>query len=107
MSGAAVGRRAFLSSVGAAAIAGAGCRARSGGGPLILRLSHSMTAGPTALHVFGQTFKEIVEAKTHGAVIVDWHTNARGLAPDGYHVSAYGVEAYTQLIAAAIERSPG
>jgi tripartite ATP-independent transporter DctP family solute receptor len=64
------GRRAFLSSVGAAALAATGCRTRSGGGPLILRLSHSMTAGPTALHVFGQTFKEIVEAKTHGAVIV-------------------------------------
>lgn len=29
-----------------------------------------MTAGPTALHVFGQTFKEIVEERTHGAVIV-------------------------------------
>src|SRR5262245_50669960 len=29
-----------------------------------------MTAGPTALHVLGQTFKEIVEEKTHGAVIV-------------------------------------
>ena len=40
------------------------------GGRLILRLSHSMTAGPTALHVLGQTFKEIVEAKTNGAVIV-------------------------------------
>jgi TRAP-type transport system periplasmic protein len=70
VSGAAVGRRTFLSSVGAAALAAAGCRARSGAGPLILRLSHAMTAGPTALHVFGQTFKEIVEAKTHGAVIV-------------------------------------
>jgi tripartite ATP-independent transporter DctP family solute receptor len=64
-----VGRRAFLSSVGAAALA-AGCRARPRSGPLILRLSHAMTAGPTALHVFGQTFKEIVEAKTNGAVIV-------------------------------------
>ena len=64
-----IGRRTFLSSVGAAALA-AGCRTAGDGGRLILRLSHSMTAGPTALHVFGQTFKELVEAKTHGAVIV-------------------------------------
>ena len=27
-------------------------------------------------------------AARHGAVIVDWHTNATGLAPDGYHLSA-------------------
>jgi tripartite ATP-independent transporter DctP family solute receptor len=67
--GAPFGRRAFLSSVGAAALAGA-CRRGAGGGPLILRLSHAMTAGPTALDVFGQTFKEIVEAQTHGTVIV-------------------------------------
>ena len=64
-----IGRRTFLSSVGAAALA-AGCGPRRDGGRLILRLSHSMTAGPTALHVLGQTFKEIVEAKTNGAVIV-------------------------------------
>ena len=64
-----IGRRAFLSGVGTAALA-AGCRSRMEGGRLILRLSHSMTAGPTALHVLGQTFKEIVEAKTNGAVIV-------------------------------------
>ena len=48
----------------------AGCRSARDGGKLILRLSHSMTAGPTALHVFGQRFKEIVEARTNGAVIV-------------------------------------
>ena len=64
-----IGRRAFLSGVGAAALA-AGCRSRIDGGRLILRLSHSMTAGPTALHVLGQTFKEIVERRTNGAVIV-------------------------------------
>ena len=29
-----------------------------------------MTAGPTSLHVLGQTFKELVEAQTDGAVIV-------------------------------------
>ena len=64
-----IGRRAFLSSVGTAALA-AGCRSRLEGGRLILRLSHSMTAGPTSLHILGQTFKEIVERKTSGAVVV-------------------------------------
>ena len=64
-----IGRRAFLSSVGTAAFA-AGCRSRMEGGRLILRLSHSMTAGPTSLHILGQTFKEIVERKTNGAVVV-------------------------------------
>lgn len=55
--------------MGAAALAG-GCRSRTEGGRLILRLSHSMTAGPTALHVLGQTFKEIVERRTSGEVVV-------------------------------------
>ena len=64
-----IGRRTFLSSVGAAALA-AGCRSRLDGGRLILRLSHSMTAGPTSLHVLAQTFKELAEAKTNGAVLV-------------------------------------
>ena len=64
-----IGRRAFLTGVGTAALA-AGCRSRVEGGRLILRLSHSMTAGPTSLHVLGQTFKDIVERKTNGAVIV-------------------------------------
>jgi TRAP-type transport system periplasmic protein len=64
-----IGRRAFLSGIGTAALA-AGCRSRLEGGRLILRLSHSMTAGPTSLHVFGQTFKEIVERKTGGEVVV-------------------------------------
>jgi tripartite ATP-independent transporter DctP family solute receptor len=65
----AIGRRTFLAGAGAAAF-GAGCRSRLEGGRLILRLSHSMTAGPTALHVLGQTFKEIVERRTNGEVIV-------------------------------------
>jgi tripartite ATP-independent transporter DctP family solute receptor len=64
-----IGRRAFLASVGGGALTAAACR-RGGGGPLILRLSHSMTAGRTALHVFGQTFKEIVERRTGGSVVV-------------------------------------
>jgi tripartite ATP-independent transporter DctP family solute receptor len=65
----AIGRRTFLSSVGAAALA-AGCRSRLEGGKLILRLSHSMTAGPTSLHILAQAFKEIAERRTNGAVVV-------------------------------------
>src|SRR5262245_37721544 len=38
-----IGRRTFLAGLGAAAVAG--CRARSDGGRLILRLSHSMASG--------------------------------------------------------------
>ena len=37
-------------------------------GPIVLRLSHSMSAGPTALHVFGNTFRELAETATAGAV---------------------------------------
>ena len=37
-------------------------------GPIVLRLSHSMSAGLTALHVFGNTFRELAEAATAGAV---------------------------------------
>ncbi|MCC7043965.1 MAG: TRAP transporter substrate-binding protein [Acidobacteria bacterium] len=57
-----VGRRSFLASLGAAAI-GAGCR-RAPGGPMVLRISHSMTAGPTSLHLFASTFARLVEART-------------------------------------------
>jgi tripartite ATP-independent transporter DctP family solute receptor len=53
--------------MGAAAL-GAGCRSRAERGPIILRLSHSMTAGPTALHVFADRFRELAEAATGGAV---------------------------------------
>ncbi len=63
-------RRAFLTGVGAAALA-AGCRSRSErGGSLVLRLSHSMASGTTALHVFAHTFKELAEQATGGAVTV-------------------------------------
>ena len=41
-----------------------------GRGPIVLRLSHSMSAGPTALHVFGDKFRELAEAATGGAVTV-------------------------------------
>ena len=60
-------RRSFLGGIGAAALAG-GCRSRGERGPILLRLSHSMTAGPTALHVFADTFRERAEAATGGAV---------------------------------------
>jgi len=60
-------RRMFLGGLGAAAL-GAGCGSRAEHGPIVLRLSHSMTAGPTALHVFGDRFRELAEASTGGAV---------------------------------------
>jgi hypothetical protein len=41
-------------------------------------------------------------AQRHGAVVVDWYTSATGLAPDGFHLSASGVAAYTQLIATSL-----
>src|SRR5829696_2157653 len=56
-----------MAAVGAAALAPA-CRARGERGAIILRLSHSMTAGNTALHVFGDRFRQVVEAITGGAV---------------------------------------
>jgi TRAP-type transport system periplasmic protein len=59
-------RRAFIGGAGAAALAG--CRSHGRRGPIVLRLSHSMTAGPTALHVFGDAFRELAEAATNGAV---------------------------------------
>jgi tripartite ATP-independent transporter DctP family solute receptor len=64
-----LGRRKFLAGLGAAAVA-AGCRAQTGRGPIVLRLSHSMAAGTTALHVFGDTFRTLAEAATGGAVTV-------------------------------------
>ena len=63
------GRRAFLKAAGAAALA-AGCRAPSERGRLVLRLSHSMAAGTTALHVFAERFRARAEAATAGAVLV-------------------------------------
>src|SRR5579871_6842576 len=65
-------RRSFLAGAGAVACAAAGaaaCRTPRGG-PTILRLSHSMNAGATALDVFGATFAAIVQANTAGSVIV-------------------------------------
>jgi TRAP-type transport system periplasmic protein len=64
-----LGRRRFLGSLGLTALA-AGCRVRDERGPIVLRLSHSMSAGPTALHVFGDTFRSLAEKATGGAVTI-------------------------------------
>jgi TRAP-type transport system periplasmic protein len=64
----AIDRRRFLAGLGAAALAG--CRSRAGRGPIVLRLSHSMATGTTALHVFADRFRELAEAATAGAVTV-------------------------------------
>jgi tripartite ATP-independent transporter DctP family solute receptor len=65
---AAVNRRTLLTSLAAAALSG--CRATRGPGPLVLRLSHSMTPGRTSLHTFGESFRELAEAATGGAVTI-------------------------------------
>jgi tripartite ATP-independent transporter DctP family solute receptor len=59
-------RRQFVT--GLTALAGAGCRSRAERGVTILRLSHSMTAGRTALHVLADRFRELAERATNGAV---------------------------------------
>ena len=64
-----IGRRRFLGSLGLAAAA-AGCRTRQDDGVIVLRLSHSMSAGATALHVFGDTFRALAEKATAGAVTI-------------------------------------
>jgi tripartite ATP-independent transporter DctP family solute receptor len=64
-------RREFLARAAAGAAAGlAACRPREKAGQTVLRLSHSMAAGATALDVMAQRFRELVEAKTAGAVKV-------------------------------------
>src|SRR5260221_2612206 len=63
-------RRDFIRRAGAAAALATGCRSRTGRGPIVLRLSHSMAAGTTALHVLGDTFRELAERATGGAVTV-------------------------------------
>jgi tripartite ATP-independent transporter DctP family solute receptor len=62
-----LGRREFLAGLGAGAFA-LGCRSRPARGPIVLRLSHSMADGPTALNVFGEKFRDLAEAATDGAV---------------------------------------
>jgi TRAP-type transport system periplasmic protein len=61
-----IGRRAFLAS-GATLLGAAACRSTDSGA-LVLRLSHSMASGTTALHVFADRFRELVERATSGAV---------------------------------------
>jgi tripartite ATP-independent transporter DctP family solute receptor len=63
-------RRDFLARAGAAAALAASCRTRRSGGPIVLRLSHSMAAGTTALHAFGDSFRTLAQAATRGAVEV-------------------------------------
>jgi hypothetical protein len=45
-------------------------------------------------------------AARHGAAIVDWHTNAVGLAHDGYHLAGAGPGAYATLLASAVAAMP-
>jgi tripartite ATP-independent transporter DctP family solute receptor len=63
-------RRGFLRRAGAAAALTAACRRRKAGAPIVLRLSHSMTAGPTSLHSFAAAFHELAEAAAGGAIEV-------------------------------------
>jgi tripartite ATP-independent transporter DctP family solute receptor len=60
-------RRAFLTGIGATGLAAA-CRGPIGGGPLVLRLSHSMVAGPSSLHTFAEAFARRLESTTNGTV---------------------------------------
>jgi tripartite ATP-independent transporter DctP family solute receptor len=64
-----IGRRTLLTGLGSAALAAA-CRSRGRRGPLVLRLSHSMAPGPTSLHTFSDTFRELAERATAGAVTI-------------------------------------
>jgi TRAP-type transport system periplasmic protein len=62
-------RREFLAGLGAAAVA-ASCRSAGDGGKVVLRLSHSMTAGKTALHEFGYRFRQHVEKASGGEIVI-------------------------------------
>jgi TRAP-type transport system periplasmic protein len=62
-------RRVFLGALAGAALA-ARCRSRADGNAIVLRLSHSMASGVTALHVFADKFRERAEQATSGAVKV-------------------------------------
>jgi TRAP-type transport system periplasmic protein len=64
-------RRAFLRRTAAAAALGAGaCRTRDKDGALVLRLSHSMAKGATALHAYAAEFAALAQEATGGAVRV-------------------------------------
>jgi TRAP-type transport system periplasmic protein len=62
-------RRAFLGSLAGAALA-ARCRSRADSNAIVLRLSHSMASGVTALNVFAEKFRDRAERATSGAVKV-------------------------------------
>jgi TRAP-type transport system periplasmic protein len=61
-------RREFLGRTAGAAALSASCQRRAPGGPLVLRVSHSMSPGATSLHTLGERFRELAEAATGGAV---------------------------------------
>jgi tripartite ATP-independent transporter DctP family solute receptor len=63
-------RRDFLRRAPAAAAVIAACRSGRRDGPIVLRLSHSMAAGNTALDSFATAFRELAEDLTGGAVRV-------------------------------------
>src|SRR4051794_31285064 len=65
-----IDRRTFIGALGTAALGASACRSHQARGPIVLRLSHSMTAGATALHVFADRFRQHAEAATGGAVTV-------------------------------------
>src|SRR4051794_20915541 len=65
-----IDRRTFIGALGAAALGATACRSHDARGPIVLRLSHSMTAGPTALHVFADTFRTLAEKATNNAVTI-------------------------------------
>jgi tripartite ATP-independent transporter DctP family solute receptor len=64
-----VDRRTFLTGLTTAAV-GAACRYRGKPGPLVLRLSHSMASGTTALNVLAEKFRDLVASATAGEVSV-------------------------------------
>jgi TRAP-type transport system periplasmic protein len=65
-----IDRRTFLRAMGSAAMGASACRGHETRGPIVLRLSHSMTAGATALHVFADTFRTLAERATNHAVTI-------------------------------------
>jgi len=67
-----LGRRRFLATAGLAAsgLILPACRQRGASGKIVLRLSHSQVAGPTALDVLARRFQERAAARTAGAVEV-------------------------------------
>jgi tripartite ATP-independent transporter DctP family solute receptor len=65
-----IDRRTFIGALGTAALGASACRSHEARGPIVLRLSHSMTAGATALHVFADTFRTLAEKATNNAVTI-------------------------------------